>query len=162
MGVSAGQAGRVDDMVVGEKVEDKDEKGETAEEEKEEENVKEDQAKETEEEDKDDKENEGTEDTAGEAELELSRLKELVPSVCIKDNVSQLDVILEAIRYISSLQVFVFQSMLLGSPNVFHPPKPLSGQPFKLHFAVFNTILFQGKLADRIEAGDVVPVLVNN
>ena len=72
--VSAGQAGRVDDMVVGEKVEDKDkdEKGETAEEEKEEENVKEDQAKETEE-DKDDKENEGTEDTAGEAELELSR-----------------------------------------------------------------------------------------
>merc|ERR1712228_1060156 len=122
MGVSAGQAGRVDDMVVGEKVEDKDkdEKGETAEEEKEEENVKEDQAKET---DEDDKENEGTEDTAGEAELELSRLKELVPSVCIKDNVSQLDVILEAIRYISSLQ---------------------------------------GKLADRIEAGDVVPVLVNN
>merc|ERR1712060_291987 len=108
MGVSAGQAGRVDDMVVGEKVE---------------ENVKEDQAKETDEEDKDDKENEGTEDTAGEAELELSRLKELVPSVCIKDNVSQLDVILEAIRYISSLQ---------------------------------------GKLADRIEAGDVVPVLVNN
>ena len=77
--------------------------------------------------------------------------------MCIKDNVSQLDVILEAIRYISSLQVFV-----LGSPNVFHPPKPLSGQPFKLHFAVFNTILFQGKLADRIEAGDVVPVLVNN
>ena len=73
--VSAGQAGRVDDMVVGEKVEDKDkdEKGETAEEEKEEENVKEDQAKETYEEDKDDKENEGTEDTAGEAELELSR-----------------------------------------------------------------------------------------
>merc|ERR1711994_371242 len=123
MGVSAGQAGRVDDMVVGEKVEDKDkdEKEETAEEEKEEENVKEDQAKETDEEDKDDKENEGTEDTAGEAELELSRLKELVPSVCIKDNVSQLDVILEAIRYISSLQVFV-----LGSPNVFHPPKPLS------------------------------------
>merc|ERR1712001_617161 len=102
MGVSAGQAGRVDDMVVGEKGEDK--------------------AKETEE-DKDDKENEGTEDTAGEAELELSRLKELVPSVCIKDNVSQLDVILEAIRYISSLQ---------------------------------------GKLADRIEAGDVVPVLVND
>merc|ERR1712062_846817 len=122
MGVSAGQAGRVDDMVVGEKVEDKDkdEKGETAEEEKEEENVKEDQAKETEE-DKDDKENEGTEDTAGEAELELSRLKELVPSVCIKDNVSQLDVILEAIRYIASLQ---------------------------------------GRLADKIESGEVVPLMV--
>ena len=33
------------------------------------------------------------------------RLKELVPSVCVKDNVSQLDVILEAIRYIASLQV---------------------------------------------------------
>merc|ERR1712083_1136366 len=115
MGVSVGQAARVDDMVVGDKVEDK---------------VKEDESsgtkevKEKEEEDKDDKENEGREDTAaGEAELELSRLKELVPSVCVKDNVSQLDVILEAIRYISSLQ---------------------------------------GKLADRIEAGDVVPVLVNN
>ena len=35
----------------------------------------------------------------------VSRLKELVPSVCVKDNVSQLDVILEAIRYIASLQV---------------------------------------------------------
>jgi len=89
--------------------------------EKEADNVKEDETKEEEE-----KENEGREDTAAagaEAELELSRLKELVPSVCVKDNVSQLDVILEAIRYISSLQ---------------------------------------GKLADRIEAGDVVPVLVNN
>merc|ERR1712032_276094 len=119
MGVSAGQAARVDDMVVGDKVEEKDKAD----------NVKEDESSGTkevkeEEEDKDDKENEGTEDTAGGgAELELSRLKELVPSVCVKDNVSQLDVILEAIRYISSLQ---------------------------------------GKLADRIEAGDVVPVLVNN
>ena len=36
------------------------------------------------------------------------RLKELVPSVCVKDNVSQLDVILEAIRYIASLQVSLF------------------------------------------------------
>ena len=35
----------------------------------------------------------------------MSRLKELVPSVSVKDNVSQLDVILEAIRYIASLQV---------------------------------------------------------
>merc|ERR1711997_997437 len=129
MGVSVGQAARVDDMVVGDKVEDKDkdENKDTAEKE-EADNVKEDDLsgtmEEKEEEDKDDKENEGTEDTAGgEAELELSRLKELVPSVCVKDNVSQLDVILEAIRYISSLQ---------------------------------------GKLADRIEAGDVVPVLVNN
>merc|ERR1712212_498321 len=129
MGVGVGQAAWVDDMVVGGKVEDKDrdENKNTAEEEKEEDdNVKEDETKEAkeEEEDKDDKENEGTGDTAArEAELELSRLKELVPSVCVKDNVSQLDVILEAIRYISSLQ---------------------------------------GKLADRIEAGDVVPVLVNN
>merc|ERR1712032_1101546 len=126
MGVSVGQAARVDDMVVGDKVED--ENKDTVEKE-EADNVKEDESSGTkevkeEEEDKDDKENEGTEDTAGgEAELELSRLKELVPSVCVKDNVSQLDVILEAIRYISSLQ---------------------------------------GKLADRIEAGDVVPVLVNN
>ena len=32
------------------------------------------------------------------------RLKELVPSVSVKDNVTQLDVILEAIRYIASLR----------------------------------------------------------
>ena len=32
------------------------------------------------------------------------RLKELVPSVSAKDNVTQLDIILEAIRYIDSLQ----------------------------------------------------------
>ena len=31
------------------------------------------------------------------------RLKELVPSVSAKDNVTQLDIILEAIRYIDSL-----------------------------------------------------------
>merc|ERR1712032_801134 len=124
MGVSVGQAPRVDDMVVGDKVEDKDkdENKDTAEEEEKEDagNVKEVESrgtKEVKEKDKEDKDNEG-----GEAELELSRLKKLVPSVCVKDNVSQLDVILEAIRYISSLQ---------------------------------------GKLADRIEAGDVVPVLVN-
>merc|ERR1712233_260005 len=122
--VGGGQAGRVDDMVVGDKVDNKD----TSEEE-EVDNVNEDETRKDEtkedEEEKDDKENEGREDSAAaaEAELELSRLKELVPSVCVKDNVSQLDVILEAIRYISSLQ---------------------------------------GKLADRIEAGDVVPVLVNN
>ena len=36
---------------------------------------------------------------------QIFRLKELVPSVSVKDNVSQLDVILEAIRYIASLQV---------------------------------------------------------
>merc|ERR1712130_77271 len=128
--VGGGQAGRVDDMVVGDKVEDKgkDDNKDTSEEE-EVDNVNEDETRKDEtkeeEEEKDDKENEGREDSAAaaEAELELSRLKELVPSVCVKDNVSQLDVILEAIRYISSLQ---------------------------------------GKLADRIEAGDVVPVLVNN
>merc|ERR1712037_175982 len=123
MGVSVGQAGRVDDMVVGDKVEDKD-KDTVEEEETEADNVKEEETKEEAKEEE--KENEGGEDSAAagaEAELELSRLKELVPSVCVKDNVSQLDVILEAIRYISSLQ---------------------------------------GKLADRIEAGDVVPVLVNN
>merc|ERR1712243_329038 len=114
MGVGGGQAGRVDDMVVGDKEDDNEKEDET----------RKDETKE-EEEEKDDKENEGREDSAAaaEAELELSRLKELVPSVCVKGNVSQLDVILEAIRYISSLQ---------------------------------------GKLADRIEAGDVVPVLVNN
>merc|ERR1712179_247419 len=127
--VGGGQAGRVDDMVVGDKVEDKgkDDNKDTSEAE-EVDNVNEDERRKDEtkeeEEEKDDKENEGRDDSAAaEAELELSRLKELVPSVCVKDNVSQLDVILEAIRYISSLQ---------------------------------------GKLADRIEAGDVVPVLVNN
>merc|ERR1712210_280404 len=60
-------------------------------------------------------------DSPEEAELELDRLKELVPSVSVKDNVSQLDVILEAIRYIASLQ---------------------------------------GRLADKIESGEVVPVMV--
>merc|ERR1719278_645676 len=64
---------------------------------------------------------EETSDAPEEAELELGRLKELVPSVCVKDNVSQLDVILEAIRYIASLQ---------------------------------------GRLADKIESGEVVPVMV--
>merc|ERR1712223_673693 len=138
MGVGGGQADRVDDkvnsvddMVVCDKLEGRDnheEKHDGASEEEEEEQAgelkvdKEEDVKD-EEEEKEDKENEGTEDNPGEAELELSRLKELVPSVSVKDNVSQLDVILEAIRYISSLQ---------------------------------------GKLADRIEAGDVVPVLVNN
>merc|ERR1711994_1030521 len=115
-------------MVVGDKLEERDTHDEVTEEEEEEQAAglkvdKEATEKDEEEEEKEDKENEGTEDNAGEAELELSRLKELVPSVSVKDNVSQLDVILEAIRYISSLQ---------------------------------------GKLADRIEAGDVVPVLVNN
>ena len=33
-----------------------------------------------------------------------SRLKELVPSVSVKDNVTQLDIILEAIHYIASLR----------------------------------------------------------
>merc|ERR1712109_190047 len=139
MGVGGGQADRVDDkvndkvnsvdnMVVGDKLEERDTHDEATEEEQEEQAAelkidKEATEKDEEEEEKEDKENEGTEDNPGEAELELSRLKELVPSVSVKDNVSQLDVILEAIRYISSLQ---------------------------------------GKLADRIEAGDVVPVLVNN
>jgi len=40
----------------------------------------------------------------GEEEFELCRLKELVPSVSVKENVTQLDVILEAIRYIASLR----------------------------------------------------------
>merc|ERR1712013_56080 len=139
MGVGGGQAvrvgdkvdnkvNRVDSVVVGDKLEERDTHDEATEEEREEQAAelkvdKEAIEKDEEEEEKEDKENEGTEDNPGEAELELSRLKELVPSVSVKDNVSQLDVILEAIRYISSLQ---------------------------------------GKLADRIEAGDVVPVLVNN
>ena len=67
--VGVGRAGRLDDMVVS----DKDENKDTAEEEgeKEADNVKEDETKEEEE-----KENEGREDTAAagaEAELELSR-----------------------------------------------------------------------------------------
>merc|ERR1712037_96798 len=66
-------------------------------------------------------EEEDASDSPEEAELELDRLKELVPSVSVKDNVSHLDVILEAIRYIASLQ---------------------------------------GRLADKIESGEVVPVMV--
>merc|ERR1712113_733228 len=34
---------------------------------------------------------------------ELGRLHQLLPSLCIKENVTQLDIILEAIRYIDSL-----------------------------------------------------------
>merc|ERR1719328_551916 len=37
-------------------------------------------------------------------EIEFSRLKNLVPSISKKQSVSQLDVILEAIRYIDQLQ----------------------------------------------------------
>ena len=69
----------------------------------------------------------------------MSRLKELVPSVSVKDNVSQLDVILEAIRYIASLQV--------ASPG------------FITDLFVFTKNL-QGRLADKIESGEVVPVMV--
>merc|ERR1712050_22864 len=36
--------------------------------------------------------------------VDLSRLQELIPSVAAKDNVTHLDIILEAIRYIDSLQ----------------------------------------------------------
>ena len=32
------------------------------------------------------------------------RLKEVIPSITAKDNVTQLDIVLEAIRYIDSLQ----------------------------------------------------------
>merc|ERR1719430_810155 len=72
--------------------------------------------KENEEGEEREEQDEKDEDSGEEAEIELSRLKELVPSVSVKDNVSQLDVILEAISYIASLQ---------------------------------------GRLADRIEAGEV-------
>jgi len=34
----------------------------------------------------------------------ISRLQEMIPSVAAKDNVTHLDIILEAIRYIDSLQ----------------------------------------------------------
>merc|ERR1712027_37041 len=36
--------------------------------------------------------------------VDLIRLQELIPSVAAKDNVTHLDIILEAIRYIDSLQ----------------------------------------------------------
>eukprot|EP00092_Neocalanus_flemingeri_P064236 GFUD01077895.1.p1 GENE.GFUD01077895.1~~GFUD01077895.1.p1 ORF type:complete len:121 (+),score=56.17 GFUD01077895.1:42-404(+) len=36
--------------------------------------------------------------------VDLSRLKDLIPSITAKDNITQLDIILEAIRYIDSLQ----------------------------------------------------------
>merc|ERR1712131_131901 len=36
--------------------------------------------------------------------LDLSRLQELIPSITGKDNITSLDIILEAIRYIDTLQ----------------------------------------------------------
>jgi len=45
-----------------------------------------------------------TEDDPVTEEEELSRLKSLVPSITVKENVTQLDIILEAIRYIDSLK----------------------------------------------------------
>ena len=42
------------------------------------------------------------------------RLKELVPSVAAKENVTQLDVILEAIRYIDNLQTRLIQKIEHG------------------------------------------------
>ena len=90
--VGGGQADRVDDkvddkvnrvdsvdnMVVGDKLEERDTHDEATEEEEEEQAAelkvdKEATEKDEEEEEKEDKENEGTEDNAGEAELELSR-----------------------------------------------------------------------------------------
>merc|ERR1712126_86053 len=44
-----------------------------------------------------------TEDERDE-EVNMSKLKSLIPQINIKDNVTQLDVILEAIRYIDSLK----------------------------------------------------------
>ena len=46
----------------------------------------------------------GTNETTSVLKPHSYRLKELVPSVSVKDNVTQLDVILEAIRYIASLR----------------------------------------------------------
>ena len=46
----------------------------------------------------------GTNGTISVLKPHTYRLKELVPSVSVKDNVTQLDVILEAIRYIASLR----------------------------------------------------------
>eukprot|EP00092_Neocalanus_flemingeri_P078986 GFUD01098356.1.p2 GENE.GFUD01098356.1~~GFUD01098356.1.p2 ORF type:complete len:114 (+),score=54.92 GFUD01098356.1:41-382(+) len=40
----------------------------------------------------------------GDETVDLSRLKDLIPSITAKDNITQLDIILEAIRYIDSLQ----------------------------------------------------------
>ena len=86
--VGGGQADRVDDkvndkvnsvdnMVVGDKLEERDNHDEATEEEQEEQaaelKVDKEATEKDEEEEKEDKENEGTEDNAGEAELELSR-----------------------------------------------------------------------------------------
>eukprot|EP00092_Neocalanus_flemingeri_P005955 GFUD01006413.1.p1 GENE.GFUD01006413.1~~GFUD01006413.1.p1 ORF type:complete len:120 (-),score=60.98 GFUD01006413.1:75-434(-) len=47
----------------------------------------------------------GEESSDGEPDTaDLSRLKDLIPSITAKDNITQLDIILEAIRYIDSLQ----------------------------------------------------------
>merc|ERR1711997_446678 len=47
--------------------------------------------------------------------MELSRLQSLIPSVSIKDNVTQLDIILEAIRYISSLTTRLGEEEVTGT-----------------------------------------------
>ena len=43
------------------------------------------------------------------------RLQSLIPSVSIKDNVTQLDIILEAIRYISSLTTRLGEEEVSGT-----------------------------------------------
>eukprot|EP00092_Neocalanus_flemingeri_P105946 GFUD01135869.1.p1 GENE.GFUD01135869.1~~GFUD01135869.1.p1 ORF type:complete len:110 (+),score=45.87 GFUD01135869.1:26-331(+) len=45
-----------------------------------------------------------TEEEQSSEKCELSRLQKLIPTMSIKDNVTQLDIILEAIRYIDSLR----------------------------------------------------------
>ena len=107
----------------------------------------------------------------------------------VKDNVSQLDVILEAIRYIASLQVIQctsecsdcklnFKKNGWGESTVFPIPIEFLNKPrFFLYqkkqgqkFVDIETeksmvwtlviLLVQGRLADKIEAGQVVPFLL--
>ncbi len=53
-----------------------------------------------------------------ETEVEFGRLKNLVPTISKKQSVSQLDVILEAIRYIDQLQDQLFDRLEANGNNV--------------------------------------------
>merc|ERR1712154_522300 len=84
---------------------------------------------------------EGTSDEEPE-ENDLNRLKELVPSVSAKDNVTQLDIILEAIRYIDSLQNRLADKIENGEIELLKVPV----KKFKENYTVSNLSTLSAKL----------------
>ena len=61
------------------------------------------------------------------------RLKELIPTVSAKDNVTQLDIILEAIRYIDSLQNKLADKIDNGEIELVKVNQWSTEQPMSLH-----------------------------